>query len=176
MSLIDPACGSGTFLYKSAGRIVNALFNLRKENQIDDWEAGKIAELLICNNIVWFDIEPFLSTSLKWIFYNYSYFSMFDLMVQLLILLINQSKYFLPMIVLLSFTILKFSMEKDLQDLIIGGDFVSFASKRDPKSILQLKADLQDFDREALMMKFQLDLYYKVLQNRVFYNRQWWTH
>jgi len=52
LSLIDPACGSGTFLYKSAGRIVNALFNLRNENKIDDNEAGKIAELLICNNIV----------------------------------------------------------------------------------------------------------------------------
>jgi hypothetical protein len=63
---------------------------------------------------------------------------------------------------------LESSMEKDLQDLITGGEFTTLASKRDPKSILQLKADLQDFDREALMTKFQLELYYKALQNEFF--------
>jgi type I restriction-modification system DNA methylase subunit len=52
LSLIDPACGSGTFLYKSAGRIVHAMHNIQKETHITDEQAGKITELLICNNIV----------------------------------------------------------------------------------------------------------------------------
>ncbi len=55
LSIIDPACGSGTFLYKAASRIVNAI------NQIDltSREKWLLAEALIINNIVGFDIEAF---------------------------------------------------------------------------------------------------------------------
>ncbi len=55
LSIIDPACGSGTFLYKAASRIVNAI------NKIDltSREKWLLAEALIINNIVGFDIEAF---------------------------------------------------------------------------------------------------------------------
>lgn len=168
LSLIDPACGSGTFLYKSAGRIVNALYNIRKDNKIDDNQAGKIAELLICNNIVGFDIEPFplylaeMNILQSLLFFNVSTDG------NILNSIDTQIKIFSTDDSIAEFHNLESSMEKDLQDLITGGDFTTLASKRDPKSILQLKADLQDFDREALMTKFQLELYHKALQNDFF--------
>lgn len=168
LSLIDPACGSGTFLYKSAGRIVNALYNIRKDNKIDDNQAGKIAELLICNNIVGFDIEPFplylaeMNILQSLLFFNVSADGN-------VINSIDQPiKIFSTHDSIAEFHNLESSMEKDLSDLINGWDFATLASKRDPKSILQLKADLQDFDTVALMTKFQLALYHKALQNEFF--------
>lgn len=169
LSLIDPACGSGTFLYKSAGRIVNALYNLcKKENKISESEAWKIAELLICNNIVGFDIEPFplylaeMNILQSLLFFNVSVDGTIINSID------QQIKIFSTDDSIAEFHNLESSMEKDLQDLITGGDFTTLASKRDPQSILQLKADLQDFDKEALANKFQLALYHKVLQNEFF--------
>ena len=165
LSLIDPACGSGTFLYKAAGRIVNALYNLHKSNAISDDQAGKIAELLICNNIVGFDIEPFplylaeMNILQSLLFFNVS------AQGKILNTIDNQIKIFSTTDSIAEFHDLESSMEKDLQDLISWWDLTTLATKRDPISILQLKADLQDFDRDALMTKFQLDLYHKALQN-----------
>ncbi len=55
LSIIDPACGSGTFLYKAASRIVNTINTL----DLTSHEKWLLAEALIINNIVWFDIEAF---------------------------------------------------------------------------------------------------------------------
>jgi type I restriction-modification system DNA methylase subunit len=118
LSLIDPACGSGTFLYKSAGRIVNALYNIRKANTISDSEAGKIAELLICNNIVGFDIEPFplylaeMNILQSLLFFNVSADG------SVLNPIDTQIKIFSTDDSIAEFHNLESSMEKDLQDLI----------------------------------------------------------
>ena len=165
LSLIDPACGSGTFLYKAAGRIVNALYHLHKSKQLNDDQAGKIAELLICNNIVGFDIESFplylaeMNILQSLLFFNVSASG------QILNSIDHPIKIFSTDDSIAEFHNLESSMEKDLQDLITWRDLAMLSSKRDPKSILQLKADLQDFDRDALMTKFQLELYHEALQN-----------
>ena len=52
ISIIDPACGSGTFLYSAAKRIIDAVY---KGNP----NTAKQAENLISENIFGLDIEEF---------------------------------------------------------------------------------------------------------------------
>ena len=52
ISIIDPACGSGTFLYSAAKRIIDAVYK-------GDEKTAKQAENLISENIFGLDIEEF---------------------------------------------------------------------------------------------------------------------
>jgi hypothetical protein len=52
ISIIDPSCGSGTFLYNATNRLVEAFFN-------DSSNSSKLAEQIINNNIIGFDIAEF---------------------------------------------------------------------------------------------------------------------
>ena len=52
ISIIDPACGSGTFLYSAAKRIIDAVYRV-------DEETAKQAENLISENVFGLDIEEF---------------------------------------------------------------------------------------------------------------------
>ncbi len=52
LSLVDPACGSGTFLYNATGEIVKSFSNITNES-------SKQIENIITNNIFGLDIEEF---------------------------------------------------------------------------------------------------------------------
>ena len=52
ISIIDPACGSGTFLYSAAQRIIDAVYR-------GDEETAKKAESLISENVFGLDIAVF---------------------------------------------------------------------------------------------------------------------
>ncbi len=52
LSIIDPSCGSGTFLYNATNRLVETFFN-------DSSNSSKLAEQIINNNIIGFDIAEF---------------------------------------------------------------------------------------------------------------------
>ena len=143
LSLIDPACGSGTFLYKSAWRIVHALHNIRKTDNITNEQAGKMAEILIGNNIVGFDIEPFpLYLAEMNILQRLLFFNVGENWV-ILNRIDTQIKIFSTDDSIAEFHNLEKSMKKDLTSMATS---MNLFTKRDNEAIFGIKADIQDRD------------------------------
>lgn len=165
LSLIDPACGSGTFLYKSAWRIVHALHNIRKTDNITNEQAGKMAEILICNNIVGFDIEPFpLYLAEMNILQRLLFFNVWE-DGEILNRIESQIKIFSTDDSIKEFDNLDQSMKHDLTSMASS---MNLFSKRNNEAIFGIKADIQERDPQYFINTIQLEKWWEEIQKPVY--------
>lgn len=170
LSLIDPACGSWTFLYKWAWRILWAIYKLRKENKLTDLQAWWLSESLIVNNIVWFDIEAFpLYLAEMNILQTLLFFNIDPQTGKILNMINKPIKIFSTQDSISEFSDLESSMMQDLEQIVLNEWFEnSLFTKRDNATIFNLKADIQQFDPDAFIQKIEFQLACKELESPVY--------
>jgi hypothetical protein len=172
LSLIDPACWSGTFLYKAAGRILNWINlvynkNIEFKNDEDKRLPWILSENLIINNIVGFDIEAFplylaemnILQTLLW--YN------IDEQTGEVLNRINKSiKVFSTDDTISEFANMQDNIEEILEDFDREWQLFSVNRKRVPKDISELKIDIIDGDLESLFQKYIVNYFAKRLYTK----------
>jgi type I restriction-modification system DNA methylase subunit len=157
LSLIDPACGSGTFLYKAAGRIANAI-NMLSLTSREKW---LLAESLIVNNIVGFDIEAFpLYLAEMNILITLLWHNIDDTTGQILNRIDKQIRVFSTQDSIAEFANSDNAIYETLLNTLewSSGLVSTILSKRDENEILRLHMDIRDIDptvfRETLKLRY----------------------
>lgn len=169
LSIIDPACWSGTFLYKAAGRILNAIYLLKGENKISESEAGKLSECIIVNNIIGFDIEAFPL-----------YLAEMNILQTLLFFNVNSEGDILNKI---NKTIKLFSTQDSISEFfninesmidalkgVLENKFwtTTLFEKRDNREIFEIKSDLQNIDKKEFEDYFAFSLHVNELKRNTY--------
>lgn len=148
LSIIDPACWSGTFLYKASFRIVQAIFMVEKKtniNQDNPKYAWILSENLILNNIFWFDIEAFpLYLAEMNILQTLLWFNI-DNTWKVLNRIDKQVRIFSTIDTIWEFANMENNMDEILENLEKQWIF-SVNEKRSPKAISELKLDIINWD------------------------------
>lgn len=157
LSIIDPACWSGTFLYKASGRIANAI----EKFSLNSREKWLLAESLIINNIVGFDIEAFpLYLAEMNILITLLWHNIDDTDGKILNRIDKQIRVFSTKDSIAEFA----NSEESIIDTVIDSlsnlpEFTtSILSKRDEREILKIYMDIRDVDmdhfREMIQVKY----------------------
>lgn len=172
LSLIDPACGSGTFLYKAAGRIVNSIIQVYNKNSEFKNDKNKelpwiLSENLIVNNLVGFDIEAFpLYLAEMNILQSLLWFNIDEQSGEVLNKIDKSIKVFSTDDTISEFANMQDNIEEILEDFDREWQIFSVNKKRVPKDISELKIDIIDGGLEAMFQKYIVNYFAKRLYTK----------
>ena len=157
LSIIDPACWSGTFLYKASGRIVSAIYKININYEISTNNSKYpwiLSENLILNNIFWFDIEAFpLYLAEMNILQTLLWFNIDDKTWEVLNKIDKQVRIFSTKDTIWEFANMQNNINEILENLEKPPIF-SVSEKINPKAISELKLDIINWNLESKLEKY----------------------
>lgn len=165
ISIIDPACWSGTFLYKASSRIVVAIDRLNKEKKYFENDiklAWILSENLIINNIIGFDIEAFpLYLAEMNILQTLLWFNIDEKTWEILNKIDKTIKIFSTKDTISEFANINWEIEVILENLEKKDWLFSLSEKRSEKDISELKINILNNNLEPVLNKFLVNYVWK---------------